>query len=82
MAQELMIRVAKEHLILCVANEMLTAHTCSTAYIAYTMPLFATYDCDIICRYKSHEDYRLYANKTEDLINERKFPSWNLCNSN
>ena len=26
--------------------------------------------------------YRLYANKTVDLINERKFPSWNLCNSN
>ena len=26
--------------------------------------------------------YRIYANKTEDLINGRKFASWNLCNSN
>ena len=31
---------------------------------------------------ETHIMYRLYANKTEDLINERKFPSWNLCNSN
>ena len=37
---------------------------------------------NVIKKYSRNQGYRLYANKTVDLINERKFPSWNLCNSN
>ena len=45
-------------------------HTCTLTHARFIVVIYVTYI------------YRLYANKTEDLINERKFASWNLCNSN